>query len=194
MNTPPEPITRGASDQLLNGLYNPAEESFRIVMLNGEALVMTYTWLLTMLVSRAYPKALPQWAYWSYAQLEMPGAARRAAQDADLADWLVFCQATSAVLPRAVQRWAERWLGAKRRSKVKLGVLALSDGISKADGVETYLRGLASRTGMEFLDVGDWLYWMRRDYAQKRGAWSRAALPCDWPHNYSGPDSTMPYF
>jgi len=148
-------------------------------MLNSEAFVLTYASLLSIFFDRACPKVMPQWAYWSYAQLEVPAAAGMAAKEANLADWLVFCQATSAPLPRPVQCWAERWLGRRRRSKGGLGVLTLSDGTSEPAAIQTYLRGLASRTEMEFLDVGDWLCWRRGDCAQKPAARSRVALAYD---------------
>ena len=81
----------------------------RIVVVNREAILLTFVWQLTAFFQRVSPTRLPAWLCWSYADLARTSRVAAATRAVRTADWVVFCQATSKPLPTHVRRWADSW-------------------------------------------------------------------------------------
>lgn len=164
---------------LSDACFAKAGQPLRIVMVNGDNIVLTYLWHLTVFFCRFFPMALHEWTHWSFADLETPITVGVATGAVAVADWVVFCQATSAPLPPHVQSWIERCLERKGENKATLGLLTLSHDRNGTNHIQTYLKEAASRTGTRFMNVQDCLCLSDRAREQKPPASATVEVPYD---------------
>ncbi len=129
----------------------------RIVMVGNDCRLLPYVWRLTGFFLRRFPTAEYCWTHWSFADLENPITGAVAAGAGAVADWVVFCQATSAPLPPHVKSWLERCLAGQGESKATLGLLSLSKEGDGPGPIQSCLEEAAVRSGTGFVNVRDGL-------------------------------------
>ncbi len=131
----------------------------RIVVVNREAILLTFVWQLTAFFQRVSPTRLPAWLCWSYADLARTSRVAAATRAVRTADWVVFCQATSKPLPTHVRRWADSWPHRRSAPGPAIGFFSLTTtGFDAEVKTQAYLRDLARSVGRCFIAVRDFLW------------------------------------
>jgi hypothetical protein len=131
-------------------------QPLRVVMVYREAFGLTYVWHLTSFFERVCSTRLPAWEFWSYADIAQPPGAAAASDAVRVANWVVFCQATSSALPPHVQRWVESWPSQEREPQALVGFFSLTGNDSGSEGkAPACLRKLARKANRGFVAVQD---------------------------------------
>lgn len=92
-------------------------------------------------------------SWWHYPLLSDPTAGNEALQRAATADVLVFAPQSDSPMTDAMQEWAESWVRLRgQREGVLVGLPPQPEGEPELPAkAHRYLRGLAHRTGMDYL-------------------------------------------